>query len=294
MPYQKIVPHLWFDTEAVEAAQLYAELFPDSKVHYTNVMEQTPSDGVEQVDFEIMGYQFMALSAGPYVTKNPSVSFTVSFTAEEQEKFRRIWETLADGGKVLMPFEKYDYSELYGWLEDKYGVSWQFYQSDETPASRVIASLMFINENLGKAEEAMRFYTGVFHHSEVGEIYYYPGNEGSEKHVSHGTFSLENLDFIAMDSAEVHDFNFSEGVSLIVKCDDQDEIDYYWEKLSHVPEAEECGWLKDQYGLSWQIVPKVMDDMVEQGTREQMRRVTSAFLKMKKFDVEALEAAYRG
>ncbi len=82
-------------------------------------------------------------------------------------------------------------------------------------------------------------------------------------------------------------------MSLLVKCDDQKEIDKYWEKLSAVPEAEECGWLKDKFGVSWQIVPKVMDDMFEEGTPEQLRRVTEAFLKMKKFDIDKLEKAFQ-
>ena len=295
MPYQKIVPHLWFDDEAVEAARLYAELFPDSKVHYTNIFEQTPSGGAEQVDFEIMGYQFMAISAGPEITKNPSISFMVLFTEAERQNFEKIWEALAGEGKVLMPFGKYEFSELYGWLEDRYGVSWQFYMADEESGSRITPTLMFINDNLGKAEEAMMFYMDIFRDAQMEDIHYYPGNDGSDpkQHVMHGQVRIEDLPFAFMDSVEKHNFDFSEGVSLIIKCDDQDEIDYYWDRLSHVPEAEVCGWLKDKYGVSWQIFPKVMDDMVEKGSREQLQCVTEAFLKMKKFDVAELEAAYR-
>lgn len=296
MAYQKIVPHLWFDTEAVEAAELYADLFPASKVHQTNILEDTPSGDASQVEFEVMGYQFMAISAGPEITKNPSISFMILFTGEEREKFEGIWRTLAGEGKVLMPFEKYDFSELYGWLEDKYGVSWQFYLSDMQPEERVIPTLMFINANLGKAEEAMKFYMDIFRDTETEGLHYYPGNDGadSNQHVMHGQIRLENLPFAFMDSADNHEFNFSEGVSLLVKCDDQNEIDYYWDRLSHVPEAEICGWLKDQYGVSWQIVPKMMDEMFKNGTREQLQRVTEAFLKMKKFDIAELERAYQG
>lgn len=299
MSYQKIVPHLWFDTEAMEAAEFYADLFPDSKVLYSDVFEGTPSGDAEQVDFEVMGHRFMGISAGPYVTKNPSISFMLVFSKDEQNEFQKIWETLAEEGKTLMPFQKYDFSELYGWVEDKYGTSWQLYQTEE-PAEeiedRVIPAMMFINDNLGKAEEAMNFYLDIFKDSKVGGIYYYPGNmePNLSTHIAHGQFELENQCFALMDSAENHEFNFSEGISLMVKCEDQAEIDYYWDKLSHVPESEECGWLKDKYGVSWQITPKVMDDMVENGTPEQLRRVTAAFLKMKKFDVAELEAAYEG
>ena len=299
MSYQKIVPHLWFDTEAMEAAEFYADLFPDSKVLYSDVFEGTPSGDAEQVDFEVMGYRFMGISAGPYATKNPSISFMLVFTKDEQNEFKKIWETLAGEGRAVMLFQKYDFSELYGWVEDKYGTSWQLYQTEEAAEeidNRVIPALMFINDNLGKAEEAMNFYIDIFKDSKVDGVYYYPGNmePNLTTHIAQGQFELENQCFALMDSAMNHEFNFSEGVSLMVKCEDQAEIDYYWDKLSHVPEAEECGWLKDKYGVSWQIIPKMMDDMVEKGTPEQLKRVTEAFLKMKKFDVAELEAAYEG
>jgi predicted 3-demethylubiquinone-9 3-methyltransferase (glyoxalase superfamily) len=97
-----------------------------------------------------------------------------------------------------------------------------------------------------------------------------------------------------MDSAHKHDFAFNEAVSLLVQCDSQAEIDDYWGKLSAVPEAEQCGWLKDKYGVSWQIAPTAMEEMMSQGTPEQIERVTQAFLPMKKFDLAKLQAAYEG
>ncbi len=95
-----------------------------------------------------------------------------------------------------------------------------------------------------------------------------------------------------MDSARVHNFAFNEAISFMVYCDSQEEIDYYWGKLSAVPAAEQCGWLKDRYGLSWQIVPTVMDEMLKANDRKKVARVTEALLKMKKFDIEALKQAY--
>jgi predicted 3-demethylubiquinone-9 3-methyltransferase (glyoxalase superfamily) len=95
-----------------------------------------------------------------------------------------------------------------------------------------------------------------------------------------------------MDSAQAHDFTFNEAISLMVNCNNQEEIDYYWGKLSAVPESEQCGWLKDSYGVSWQVVPAGLDDMLQNGTREQVDRVTEAFLQMKKFDLAELERAY--
>jgi predicted 3-demethylubiquinone-9 3-methyltransferase (glyoxalase superfamily) len=97
---------------------------------------------------------------------------------------------------------------------------------------------------------------------------------------------------MAMDSALGHDFSFNEAISFMVHCDTQEQIDYYWQRLSAVPEAEQCGWLKDRYGLSWQIVPRAMDKMMQDSDEETMARVTKAFLSMKKFDLAKLEEAY--
>ncbi len=99
---------------------------------------------------------------------------------------------------------------------------------------------------------------------------------------------------MAMDSSGPHKFSFNEAISFVVNCDTQEEIDYYWEKLSAVPEAEQCGWLKDRYGVSWQIVPTAMKEMMTSGSKEKIARVTGAFLKMKKFNIDILKRAYEG
>jgi predicted 3-demethylubiquinone-9 3-methyltransferase (glyoxalase superfamily) len=152
---QKIVPHLWFDKEAREAAEFYASIFPNSKVTNVTTLHDTPSGDCDMVTFELSGQPFMAISAGPL-------------------------------------------------------------------------------------------------------------------------------------------FTFNEAISLMVYCETQDEIDYYWDKLSAVPDAEQCGWLKDKYGLSWQIVPTRMDEMMSNGTEDQVARVTQAFLPMKKLDIAELERAFAG
>jgi predicted 3-demethylubiquinone-9 3-methyltransferase (glyoxalase superfamily) len=152
---QRIVPHLWYDTEAKEAVEFYTTVFPDSKVTNVTTLHDTPTGDTDIVSFELFGQPFMAISAGPL-------------------------------------------------------------------------------------------------------------------------------------------FKFNESISLMVYCEDQEEIDQYWDKLSADPEAEQCGWLKDKYGLSWQIVSKRMDEMLQGGTAEQVARVTQAFLPMKKLDIGELERAYAG
>ena len=152
---QKIVPHLWFDHQAVEAATFYCSIFPDSRIINITTLADTPSGDAPIVTFSLMGQQFMAISAGPL-------------------------------------------------------------------------------------------------------------------------------------------FQFNESISFMVYCDNQAEIDRYWEALSAVPEAEQCGWLKDRYGLSWQIVPTAMNTMLQAADSERVARVTQAMLTMKKLDLAALEQAYGG
>jgi predicted 3-demethylubiquinone-9 3-methyltransferase (glyoxalase superfamily) len=153
-----------------------------------------------------------------------------------------------------------------------------------------------VGDQCGNAEEAINFYLSVFKNGKQGLIARYPKAMEPDKKgtIMFSDFSLENQWFTAMDSAHEHIFSFNEAISFMVNCDTQEEIDYYWERLSAVPEAEQCGWLKDQYGISWQIVPTEMNEMMSKGTPEQLARQTEAFLKMKKFDLVELRRAYEG
>ncbi|MEW9672757.1 VOC family protein [Ammoniphilus sp. 3BR4] len=297
---QRIVPHLWYDKEAKEAAEFYASIFPDSKITNVTTLHNTPSGDSDVVSFELWGEKFMAISAGPLFKFNPSVSFIVNFDPSREknarEKINEVWNKLSEGGTALMPLDKYPFSERYGWIQDKYGLSWQLIltnpEGEERPT--IVPSLLFVGDKCGKGEEAIHFYLSVFKNSKQGLIARYPdGMEPDKKGtIMFSDFMLENQWFAAMDSAREHKFCFNEAISFIVYCDTQEEIDYYWEKLSAVPEAEQCGWLKDMYGVSWQIVPREMDEMMSKGTPEQITCLTQAFLKMKKFDLAELEKAF--
>ena len=298
----KIAPHLWFDKEAKEATELYCSLFPDSKIKNITTITDTPSGDCDIVSFDLAGQPFMAISAGPLFRFNPSVSFMVNFDPskdpEAEKHLNAVWEKLSEGGTSLMPLGEYSFSKRYGWLKDKYGLSWQLILSDPGGEERpfIVPSLLFTEKVWGKAEEAVEFYTSVFKNAKQGGIYRYPAGMEPDKEgtVMFSDFMIENQWFAAMDSAREHGYTFNEAVSFMIYCDTQDEIDYYWEKLSHFPEAEQCGWCKDKYGLSWQVSPTVMNEMMTKGTREQVDRVTQAFLKMKKFDIEELKRAYKG
>lgn len=298
---QKIVPHLWFDNEANDAMEFYISVFPNSKLNFKTTLDGTPSGKVEIVSFDVCGYEFQAISAGPYFKPNPAISFMINFDPSQDEKAKErideVWNKLILGGKVLMPMDEYPFSDRYGWIEDRYGVSWQLIltkpEGEKRPA--VIPSFLFVTETGEKAEEATDFYLSVFRDTKRGAMVRYPSGMQPNKEgaIMFTDFKLEDQWFVAMDGVnDMHNFSFTPGVSLMVRCDTQEEIDYYWERLSAVPEAEQCGWLTDRYGVSWQIVPTKMDEMLTKGTEEQKTKVTEAFLKMKKFDIETLVSAY--
>jgi predicted 3-demethylubiquinone-9 3-methyltransferase (glyoxalase superfamily) len=299
---QKITPHLWFDKEAKEAAEFYTSLFPDSKITNITTLHDTPSGDCDVVSFKLSGQPFMAISAGPLFKFNPSVSFIVNFDPSREKNAREnidaLWEKLSQGGAILMPLQQYPFSERYGWVQDKYGLSWQLILSDPKGEERpfIVPSLMFVGAVCGKAEEAINFYLSVFKDSKMGAMHRYSTGQEPDKAgtVMFADFMLLDQWFAAMDSAHEHKFAFNEAISFLVYCDTQKEIDYYWEKLSAVPEAEQCGWLKDKYGLSWQIVPTTMDEMMKDKDEKKIARVTEAFLKMKKFDIAELKKAYEG
>jgi predicted 3-demethylubiquinone-9 3-methyltransferase (glyoxalase superfamily) len=291
----KITPHLWFDREAKEAAELYTSLFPHSKIASITTLRDTPSGDADVVSFELSGQKFMAISAGPLFRFNPSISFHVK--CRTKDEVDALWGGLSKGGKILMELGAYPFSERYGWMQDRYGLSWQImFAGDNEITQKITPVLMFVGNVSGKAEEALTFYASTFHNTSMEVLARYgkgeePDREGT---VKYARFTLEGQEFGAMDSARGHNFAFNEAISLIVNCEDQREIDYYWNKLSAVPEAEQCGWLKDKYGVSWQVTPVALGEMLKNGTPKQINRVTQAFLPMKKFDLAKLKKAYEG
>jgi len=145
------------------------------------------------------------------------------------------------------------------------------------------------------AEEAMNFYVSVFKNSKIVEIMRYPMDVqvGPMKDmggkVLTGVFEIEGQQFMCLDGGPL--WSFTGAISFLVECETQEEIDAYWEKLSAVPEAEQCGWLKDKYGVSWQIVPKGMSEMINNPDKEKAGRAMQAMLQMKKINIEALKHA---
>lgn len=282
-----IVPHLWFDNQAHEAAEFYTSLFPESEITLVNTISETPSGDVETLTFTIMGRRFMAISAGPYFKLNPSISVTAVL---EEHLIEPIWERLAAHGNTLMPLDSYPFSSTYGWVQDRFGLSWQLMSNDigRQNIDPITVSLMFCGENYLRAEEAVNHYLSIFEHAELNRL-----QKDGDNQVLFSSFTLENQQFSAMDSGLEHDFTFNEAFSLMVECDSQEEIDHYFVNLSAVKNAEQCGWVKDDYGVSWQIVPRQMNELLQHGTQQQRDRVTQAMLKMKKINLSKLLEAYQ-
>lgn len=278
MALKPIYPCIWLDGQAQEAARFYTGIFDQSQILSENPVVTT---------FDANGQTFMLLNGGPNFKLNPSISiFTVCETLEELD---HLWDQLLAGGMIRMPLDKYEWSEKYGWLEDRYGVNWQLFLGKmEEVGQKFTPCLLFTGAQAGKAEKAVQFYTSVFKDSSVtGILKYGPGEPEPEGLVKHSQFRLGHSVFMAMDSSLMHGFGFNEALSLVVECDSQEELDYYWVQLtSNGGEESRCGWLKDKYGVSWQIVPAILKTLMSDP--ERAARVTQAFLQMKKMNIESL------
>lgn len=292
---QKITPFLWFEKNLKEVTDFYVSVFPNSKVKSNGELENTPSGTAQMASLEIFGVNFSLMSAGPYLPFNPTVSFIISCDSEEE--LNDLWNKLSATGKILMLLDSYPFADKYGWTEDKYGVSWQIMLSSAMKApQKVTPTLMFAGDACGRAEDAVNFYTEVFHNSKINYINKYEADDKIETNakIKHAGFMIENFHMALMDSGKNSPLTFEQGISFIINCDSQEEIDYYWEKLTAGGKEIECGWLKDKFGFPWQVAPSIMGEMMSKGTKEQIGRATQAFLKMKKFDIKALQDAFDG
>ena len=293
---QKIIPNLWFDTQAEEAATFYCGLFENSGISHITRYEQVgaqvsgmPEGSVLTVEFTLSGQEFIALNGGPVFSFTPSISFYVN--CETEGELMKLWEGLCRGGAVLMELGEYPFSEQFGWLQDKYGVSWQLNLGERS--QKITPFLMFSGEQLGKAAEAVAFYTNLFadtkvlHMDKVG-----PGEEMEAGFVRHAAFRLQGQEFMAIDSGLDHPFTFTEAISLMVSCEDQREVDRLWDALTKEGQTQPCGWLKDKYGVSWQIVPAAFNHMIKDSNPQKVQNVMKAMFQMEKLDLDVLTRAY--
>jgi predicted 3-demethylubiquinone-9 3-methyltransferase (glyoxalase superfamily) len=270
---------LWFNGQAKEAATFYCSIFKNSKITADNPVVTT---------FSLNGLNVMALNGGPMYKINPSISLFA--TISSLNTLDEIWNKLIDGGKALIGIDKYPWNERYGWLQDKFGMTWQLSFSDKKDDDQNIKPcLLFTSTQFGHAEEAVNYYTNVFKNSSITRMIHYPPGDANAGKVMYSEFKLGDNEFCAMDGPGEHNYTFSEGVSLSVDCENQNEIDYFWDAFTRNGEESMCGWVKDQFGVSWQIVPYNMGTLMNDPQKSQ--RVMQQLLKMRKLDMAVLENA---
>lgn len=270
---------IWFDQKSKEAFEFYKTVFGEVELISENPFV---------VNYTLFGRRFMHLNGGPGFPVNPSISFFVNLDSEAS--IEKAWEALSTSGKILMPLQTYPWSKKYGWCQDVYGVNWQLMLGHEA-SYKVMPSMMFTQQNNGKAAEAISFYTSIFPNSPIIAMSKYEkGEHDIEGHLKYSQFHLNHLPFGAMDSSMQPGFSFNEGISFIISVDTQDEIDFYWEKLQEDGGTPgRCGWLKDRYGVSWQVVPTLLGKLMS--NPETAPKATYAFMQMSKFIIADLEKA---
>lgn len=271
---QKIIPFLWYDKDAVTAAQWYVSLFENSEIINVSNIKGDPSTKIETIDFRIENLVFSAISAGPYFKLNPSISLMVC--CSQVNEVDRLYNELINDGKELMPLGEYPFSKRYAWIEDKYGLNWQLYKDEEIKKGIIIKpNFLFAGEVCGKAEEALDYYVSVFNNASKGYINKYREGEAADSRakINYGELNLDNLKCIMMDHGYGSNEKFNEAFSFMILCDNQEELDYYWSKLSHDKESEQCGWVKDKFGVSWQIIPKNIRERFVEGSDEEIARL---------------------
>ncbi|MCB0731942.1 MAG: VOC family protein [Ignavibacteriae bacterium] len=295
-----IMPNLWFDKNAEEAVNFYTSLFSNSKIGSISRFEkegfehhQMPEGTVMTMEFEIEGKKFLALNGGPIFKFNESVSFFVY--CESETEIENLYKTLSEGGSVNMPLDKYDWSEKYAWVKDKFGISWQLDITNMNTPDKIVPALLFVNDKFSMVKHAVNHYTNIFPKSKViFEAPNLPMENIPGETLAFAQFSLNGNLFNAMSGQGEHNFDFNEAVSFIIQCDSQDEVNYYWEKLTEGGTESMCGWLKDKFRISWQVVPAEMFKYINGPDKAKSRRAMNAMFQMKKLDIELFKKAYEG
>ena len=278
---ENITPCLWYNGQAQEAAALYCSVFANAKI-----TAQSPI--VTSID--VSGQSFTLLDGGPKYKPNASISFY--YICEKEEELNNIWNTFSKEGTVLMPLDKYPWGEKYGWINDKFGISWQIALGKISDVGQKITPcLMFTGKQYGRADEAIAHYSSIFKNVKVDGILRYGANElpDQEGKIKHAQFALNDQKFMIMESAAPHNFTFTEGISLTIHCETQKEIDHYWEKLTESGAESMCGWLKDKFGVSWQIVPTILDKIMSDPAKA--GKAAQAFMAMRKLNIEQIVQA---
>lgn len=278
---EQITPCLWFDGQAKEAAALYCSVFTNAKI-----TAQSPI--VTSID--VSGQSITLLDGGPKYKPTPSISFYC--ICETENELNNCWNAFSKDGAVMMPLDKYPWGEKYGWVTDKYGISWQLALGKISDVGQKITPcLLFTGKQYGRADEAIAHYTEIFEDTHVDGILRYGANElpDTEGKVKHAQLTLNGQKLMLMESAAAHNFTFTEGVSLTIHCKTQEEIDHYWDRLTESGQESMCGWVKDKFGVSWQIIPTILSEIMSNPAKA--GKAAQAFMSMRKLNIEEIVQA---
>lgn len=279
---QKIIPNIWCQRNADEVAAFYEYVFESVPgAVKVQAVEHYPQEGLSDfqqslagetltITLEIGGFQIILINAGGEFHPTPALNFMLNFDpllgSDMEQVQSLVWERLKEEGRVLMELGEYPFSKSYGWVEDRFGVSWQLILTDPAgePRPFIIPSLMFGGLAQNQAAAAQEHWVEVFPGSQLGTRAVYPEPTGPavEGALMFSEFQLAGQWFTAMDSGVEQSGSFTPGISLMFEASGQEELDRIWEALSAVPEAEACGWLTDKFGVSWQIVPENMEELL--------------------------------
>lgn len=278
---------LWFDGQALPAAEFYKKVFKNVEIEQLTSYAKAGQDIHQQeegtlmtVAFSIGKQKFLGLNGGPVFKFTPSFSnFVFCSSVAEAE---RIWSELSVNGKVRMELAEYPWSKKYGWTTDRFGVEWQIMYSEGR--DEVLPAFLFVDRLFGQGQRAIDFYVKHFTQSSVDHI----STNDKNNSILFSQFTLGEQKFVLMEGEGAHGHSFNEAYSIIIECDTQDEIDLHWEGLSKGGMQSDCGWLKDSFGISWQIVPKQMSQWLKSATSLQFESFMFSMLQMKKLDIAKL------
>lgn len=267
-----IYPALWFDNQALEAFEFYCSVFPNSIVleHNQTVVKASLSNQC-----------FIGINGGPYFLPNPAISFTV--ICDSREEINALWQKLILGGASIIDLGHYSWNAYYGWVQDQFGYTWQLQLGNGSKTQQhILPNLLFCGMHQNQCSQALQYYQKIFPEFQRHQLLRYPSGDLEGK-IQNSIFSLNHLKFIAKDSPHRHIFDFNESVSFVIPCKTQQEIDYYWNYFTEHGSESWCGWCKDVFGISWQVIPNNLAQIL--ATHPQ---AYSTLTRMKKITIEDL------
>ena len=288
-----LMPAFWCNGTLAEQTRAYAGLFPGALIDGRPAAVWGP--GAMAALLTLDGCDVQLIDGGPMYAPTPALSLFVQ--RQTEAGVRALWDGLADGGTVLMPLDAWPWARLFGWVQDRWGVTWPVNLGPLHEVGRAITPyLTFTGPAAGKARAALDLYARALPGLTVDGIHDHDGSGPDPAGtVMHAQIRLRGGTMMLSDSAHPHAWGFTPGTSLSVLCDTQDQVDRLWDLLSSEGgQPARCGWLTDPFGVSWQIVPRLLHDTMLTGTADQKARLVAAFLPMGKLDIATLAAAIHG